>query len=268
MATKQDLLKNVQKLVDNKPSAATGERQPSINYAISTLTPVGEVTLPELAGTLSEKLQGIARLYIGARRRSGEALLEAARWLSEARVEAQHGEWGVFLAATQTSDDTAERLLNIHTQAMQNPQFAESVRTNWIGQSVAALLAAPSTPQQVIEEALNAPESPTVGEIRRKIKDAKTPNTAEEPPKTRPAYRTRFSVNVYENPQIADFEHGETPGHPTLTHVLQEVALTLGEVEQIAMTLDVGEQAEHALEQIEQAVLRIRHTLEERRADR
>ena len=44
----------------------------------------------------------------GARQRSGEALLEAARWLSEARAEAQHGEWRVFLEATNTSDDTAE----------------------------------------------------------------------------------------------------------------------------------------------------------------
>ncbi len=58
---------------------------------------------------------------------------------------------------------------------MQNPQFAESVRVNRIGQPVAALLVAPSTPQEVIDEALSAAESPKVEEIRRKIKAAKTP---------------------------------------------------------------------------------------------
>jgi hypothetical protein len=119
---------------------------------------------------LSERLQEIARQYIGARRRSGEALLEAARWLSEARAEAQHGEWYVFLDATSTTEDTADRLLNIHTQAMQNPQFAEAVRTNWIGQSVAALLARPSTPPEVVTEVLNANTPPKVAEVEQKVR--------------------------------------------------------------------------------------------------
>ena len=117
--------------------------------------------LPERAGALPEPLQTIARQYIGARRRSGEALLDAARWLHEARARASHGDWKVFKEATSTSDDTAERLLNIHSQAMQNPQFADAIARNWLTQSAAALLARQSTPPELIEALLAAPEPPT-----------------------------------------------------------------------------------------------------------
>jgi len=142
-------------------------------YRLSTTISAPE--LPERAGALPERLQDIAREYIGARHKSGHALLEAARWLSEARMEAKHGEWKVFLDATGTSDDTAERLLNIHAQAMQNPQFADFVRTQWIGQSAAALLSAPSTPPEIIDQVLRAPDPPTVASIKSAIKDAKQP---------------------------------------------------------------------------------------------
>jgi hypothetical protein len=148
-------------------------------YGLSTTMSAPE--LPERAGALPVRLQDIARQYIGARHKSGQALLEAARWLSEARQEAKHGEWKVFLEATGTSDDTAERLLNIHAQSMQNPQFADFVRTQWIGQSAAALLSAPSTPPEIIDQVLRAPDPPTVASIKSAIKEAKQPPTPEQP---------------------------------------------------------------------------------------
>ena len=127
----------------------------------------------ESAGALPKPLQMIAQQYIGARRRSGEALLDAARWLHEARALASHGDWKVFKAATSTSDDTAERLLNIHIQAMQNPQFADAIARNWLTQSAAALLARQSTPPELIEELLAAPEPPTKADIEARLRTPK-----------------------------------------------------------------------------------------------
>src|SRR6266508_6540325 len=192
MASKKlDLSKNVQRIATRQTHAPKDDRQPTIPYPISTRA--GDPELPAQAGMLSERLQEIARQYIGARRRSGEALLDAARWLSEARAEAQYGEWQVFLEATNTSDDTAERLLNIHTQAMQNPQFAESVRTNWIGQSMPPVLARPSTPPEVVNEVLASPEPPTVAEVQKKIRQA------------HPAQQPSVDLGQPQNPQFADF---------------------------------------------------------------
>jgi hypothetical protein len=263
MASKKpNLLENVQRIAASKPATAAGERQPSINYPISTQTPVGEPELPTLAGVLSDRLQDIARRYIGARRRSGEALLDAARWLSEARAEAQHGEWQVFLEATSTSDDTAERLLNIHSQAMQNPQFAESVRTNWIGQSVAALLARPSTPPEVVDEVLTSPAPPTVTEVQKKIRQARqAPASIEHPP---------IDLGEPQNPQFADF--GKTAGQRPVQRVeaisadyslqlLQEAAALVHHIASIADTIPGGTLAEQAVQVMEQAVVTIRRVL-------
>ena len=195
MASKKPgLLANVQRIAAGKPAPpVSGEQQPSISYPLSTRAEESE--LPEQAAMLSDRLQTIARQYLGARRRSGEALLEAARWLSEARAEAQHGEWQQFLEATGTSDDAAERLLHIHSQAMQNPQFADSVRRNWISQSVAALLARPSTPPEVVGEFLESSTQPSVAEVQQKLRT------------TRRATASR-NVEAAQNPQIADFEGG------------------------------------------------------------
>ncbi|MEN9935859.1 MAG: hypothetical protein RLZZ387_2438, partial [Chloroflexota bacterium] len=156
--------------------AAPGATPAAIQKGTPYQVAAPAVVEPELlaqAGAMSAPLQEIARRYIGARRRSGEALLEAARWLSEARALAAHGEWQVFLSATATTDDTAERLLNIHTLAMQNPQFADSVARNWLGQSAASLLARPSTPSEVVETVLAGERPPTVAEVERTVRQAR-----------------------------------------------------------------------------------------------
>ena len=70
---KPDLTKNIQRIAANKAAQANAAiRQPTIDYPISTRAV--DTTLPAAAGVLSERLQEIARQYIGARRRSGEAV--------------------------------------------------------------------------------------------------------------------------------------------------------------------------------------------------
>jgi hypothetical protein len=158
------------------------EIQRGTPYQVGLAALPQQPALPERAGALPEPLQVIARQYIGARRRSGEALLDAARWLHEARTMASHGDWKIFKEATGTSDDTAERLLNIHIQAMQNPQFADAIARNWLTQSAAALLARPSTSPALIDELLAAPAPPTKASIEarlRKPKPAQNPHSAD-----------------------------------------------------------------------------------------
>ncbi len=140
------------------------------SYELSVHRPSDEMLLSPEASTLNAQLQEIARLYVGARRRSGEALLEAARWLSEARRIADHGEWKVFIEATGTSEATALRLLNTHNLVMRNPQVRELVARDWISPSVAALLARPSTPEEVIEEVIESDIPPRVTDVQNAIR--------------------------------------------------------------------------------------------------
>lgn len=146
---------------------------------------VQDVPLGAEAGQLPEALQDIARKYVAARRRTGEALLDMARWLWEARQQAKHGEWGVFLEATATSDDMAERLINTHVEAMQNPRFAENVARNLIGSEVAGLLSRRSTPpevrEQLLDQAEETGEAITVKQARMAIQEAKAPTSESLP---------------------------------------------------------------------------------------
>jgi hypothetical protein len=99
--------------------------------------------------------------------------LVAARWLSEARAAAQHGEWDDFLLATETTADTAERLLRIYDLAMQRPAFAAAVAAGRLNQSAAERLARASTPTEVIDVVLTAEKPPTVADVDRAIRAAK-----------------------------------------------------------------------------------------------
>jgi hypothetical protein len=256
-SNKLDLTKNVQRIAAKQ--SPKDDRAPTIDYPISTRA--ADTVLPAEAGVLSERLQEIARQYIGARQRSGEALLEAARWLSEARAEAQHGEWRVFLEATNTSDDTAERLLNIHRQAMQNPQFAESIRVNWLGQSVAALLAQPSTPPEIVAEVLDSPEPPTVVGVRKKISQGRQKSAGPQPAR---------DLGEAQNPQIADFDGAsenpsvrvvEAPTAEHLLRMLQDAAVLLQAIASIANAIPATRAADQSMILIEQAVETIRQVL-------
>jgi hypothetical protein len=129
---------------------------------------------PQAAEQLGEQLAALARRYIYARRRSGEALLEAARWLYEARQLAAEGTWYTFLEVTGTSRDLAERLLNTHLMAQRSPRFAEAVTRGQLNPSVAALLARPSTPPTVVETILETASAPRVQEVRQAIRAAQS----------------------------------------------------------------------------------------------
>lgn len=160
-------VKNLKDAIRERTTPAKGQA-----YAVGTdLLPAAE--LPAQAGALSEPLQVIARNYIGARHRHGEALLDAARWLSEARTQAKHTEWQIFLQATSTSADVAEGLLNMHTMATRDSRFAEAVRSSWLTQSTAMLLARKSTPEIAIKTVLELDTPATVKKTQQIIREAK-----------------------------------------------------------------------------------------------
>ena len=120
---------------------------------------------------LSSMLVTLAEQYITARRRSGESLLEAAGYLAQSRAVAEYGEWLPFLSATGTSPAAAEQLLNIHERATFDRAFADAVKSNWLTLTAAALLARPSTPQDVIDQALASNEPPTKAGIQSAIRE-------------------------------------------------------------------------------------------------
>lgn len=122
---------------------------------------------------LAPSLQPLANDFIAARSRGGAALLEAAALLALARSQATHGAWIAFLAATDTSQDVAERLLAIHRRARADPAFTEAVVRQWLTFSVAALLARISTPPEVVTAALNAPIPPQARAVQAAIAKAK-----------------------------------------------------------------------------------------------
>jgi hypothetical protein len=141
------------------------------------LTPAGALAVAAPAGALSTGLQSIARDYIAAREKAGRALLEMASYLALARSMAKHGEWYTFLEATQTSEDQADRLLDIDRKASESPEYADAVRRNFLSPTTAALLARPSTPAVVVEQVLKQPAPPTTRQVTQQIQAAK-PNPA------------------------------------------------------------------------------------------
>jgi hypothetical protein len=146
------------------------------------------IEAPGAQAALSAPLQQLARQFVEARKRSGESLLEMARYLTAAREQAEHGEWRLWLDGTGTTADTAERLLNIHRTAERDAGFRAAVARNWLGQTAAALLAAPSTPDEVRAEVLAPiasappdappPPAPSSRQIAEKVQAAKPPPAA------------------------------------------------------------------------------------------
>ena len=173
MPKRSDALRNTLKrrgTPTEQPIAAT-EVVASAHYQLST--PTADRDLPDQADQLSESLRTIARYVLAARQARGESLLEEARWMHEARLQAQEGDWHTFLAATATGEDTAERLINVHRLAERHPMFAELVRRGTFSFSVAWRLARPTVPPQVVEAACQSDAVLTVTAINQAIRDAK-----------------------------------------------------------------------------------------------
>lgn len=123
-------------------------------------------TLLAQPALLSAGLQDRARRYVAARRRSGEALLEAVAELAAARAEALPGQWGVFLEAVGLDETSAKVQLQIATRAAADSAFAERIRVGFFSLSTAReFLTAPADVQhQVLDRPLEEP--PTRAELR------------------------------------------------------------------------------------------------------
>ena len=228
--------------------ATTIQRGPA--YTTSLAVVDGPLTPAVLA--LRDSLQIIARSYIGARRRSGLALLEAARWLSEARVEAQHGEWDDFLEATETLADTAEQLLRIYEGSMAYPALAEAVTTGRVNQSVAERLTRRSTPPTVIDQVLSSARPLKVADVDRVIKAARQgdPVVVDE------------AVVGGQIPKIMEFEPNDhrVEGSSTLRQ-LQEAAMNMSELLHQAEAIPAGEETLKLIDQIDKATAAIRRSI-------
>jgi hypothetical protein len=90
-----------------------------------------------LPALLSDGLQERARRYVAARRRSGEALLEAVAELAAARAEARHGEWTIFLEALGLDESAARAQIRIAELAAADPVYAERIRSGFLTEATA-----------------------------------------------------------------------------------------------------------------------------------
>lgn len=230
------------------PEATAIQRGP----AYTTSLAVVDSPLPPAVLALRDGLQIIARSYIGARRRSGLALLEAARWLSEARVEAQYGEWDDFLKATETLSDTAEQLLRIYEGSMAYPALAEALTTGRVNQSVAERLTRRSTPSTVIDQVLSSDRPLKVAEVDRVIKAARQgePVVVNE------------AVVGGQIPIILEFEPNEHRVEDGSTlRQLQEAVINMSELLRQADAIPAGEETLKLIDQIDKAAAAIRRSI-------
>ena len=171
-------------------------------YELSTVafdTTPSSIALPPEAVALSDHLRELAVRVLGARRRIGEALLDACRWYSEARATAPEGQWYIFLRVTGTSPDSAENLLNIHVRVLQSTAFAERIRSGWLNQTVAGELAKPSTPPELIQQLLAREEPPRVADVKRA---------------RRPFLQARDEHHIVDNPNYSGSVPAIGPPHP------------------------------------------------------
>lgn len=246
-----------------RPAPAQPARPAQPIYELSTTTLESEptsVALPPEAEALSEALRELAVRFIGARRRVGEALLEACRYMSEARAAAEEGQWYVFLRVTGTSPDSAETLLNIHYRAAQHETFAERIRSGWLNQTVAGELAKPSTPPEVLQQLLERDEPLRVADVKRarrapaasrdELHSVDNPNYSGSEATTSAASGAHDIVQA-----IVEAEQ------TTLSTLLNEVATSLETIATQVHALPVTEQNQHTLQRIEQATGAIRRRL-------
>lgn len=174
-----------------RPSAPSSHPLPTppAPYPLSTQVGTADlISLPPEAMQLNPAIQGIARQLIASKRRVGEEILTAARLIAAARAQTEHGMWLLFLQVTNTGEDTAERLLNIHARAEQLQAFGEAITCGWLTESAAWRLAQPSTPNTIIDQVLALPEPPTVRQIEATLRAAKRAQHATGPGAARDAH--------------------------------------------------------------------------------
>jgi hypothetical protein len=238
----------------SQPATPEAELPPLIRrgkaVSLSTTTAGDDIDDRAALATLPGALQALAFSFVAARRKIGSGTLEAAQYLAEARSQAHHGEWGRFLASIGTSDDQAERLLRIARLATENPAFAEAVRHNFLSAAVAAELAAPGTPPELIERVMEQSERPSRALIRAEKRDAKIRAGADfdqpaDPPAEKPAPPCpncgRPAAQVYGvKGSTAHCLHCEAPPTVTLTIRRDDLVELRRLVEAAVATLDDG----------------------------
>lgn len=238
-----------------------------------------EVVLPAEANKLGHELIEIARNYLMARRRRGEALLDAATWLSQARSIADEGRWYLFLEVTGTSPDVAERLLNIHLAAQRDSRFREAVISGHFNQSVAALVARPSTPPSVLDTMLESECSPRICDVQRALNTLQREGTLRNFVVGRDEEQSelaeqQFESSIVDNPQnagslserrqAADLPAWVTPTCEQIARARTSMLSIHGELERLD---DYGAWLiERELSTLREALERISKTLQARRS--
>lgn len=235
-------------------------RSPS--YELSTAQPVGgaeEALLPPEAANLVPKMRELALRYVGSRRRVGEALLDACRYLSDARDQAEEGQWYLFLQVTGTSHDQAEAQINIHLRARQHPEFAEKIRSGWLNQTVASELAKSSTPSEVFTRLLEAPIPPRVADVRRARRDFQSSENSHKYVDN-PDYPGSFADEIFGGTS----DSSDVLPHEKLVSILREVAATMEVVARDSTRVPTSGDVTRALDMIEHAVSTIRVAIDRR----
>lgn len=259
MAKKQPL---IIKAPDRQPSEASARPIYELSTTTIDAAPTS-VALPPEAATLSEELRELAVRFIGARRRIGEALLEACRYMSEARTTAAEGQWYVFLQVTGTSPDSAATLINIHYRASQNAAFAEKIRSGWLNQTVAGELAKPSTPPELIQQMLERDMPPRVADIKQARRTPTLVREEHHQDVDNPNYSgwdEQVSTLAGTSDRGQAFEQIE---QATLIASLSEVAATLETIVPQSSRIPRGDHTLHTLQRIEQALAEIRRSVTE-----
>lgn len=159
------------------PEGAALQRARGAPLGLSTTITTDTLNLTEHERELLEQLspdeQTISLHFRVAWRQTHESLLEAARWMAQARDTIEHGRWSTFLAFAGVSDDMSEMLRHIHYRAQAHPRFAEEVRRGRLGTTAAGLLADPKVPMQFVDDVLDASELPKTKTLERRISSVK-----------------------------------------------------------------------------------------------
>lgn len=119
-------------------------------------------------------------LIKGLLRKSAEEIIEVGSYLAEVKDLLDHGQWlGWLKAEFAWSEDTARNFMRV------SKRFKSRIITDlYVAPTVLYLLAAPSTPQQAIDEVLSRAKQgePITVEAARQIVDKAKPKPALRPP--------------------------------------------------------------------------------------
>lgn len=145
-----------------------------------TTTTVAEGDIIPAEAPLDATLETHAQLYLDAKRRFGQSILDAARAVAEARKAARHGQWDAWLRRVGLSASGAKRLIDIHETAACNRRFADAIRTGFLSATVAGELAQGDA--TLLERFLTREQPPTRSEVQQAKRETNPPPVADLEP--------------------------------------------------------------------------------------